>query len=99
MGLNIIWAQPAADSLVEILEFIGADASEVPQVIWGKLATALNKAAKNPEMYRHIPELGHTYREILTIRPFRLVYRIEAKQLRVIALLRREQLFDSRRFI
>ena len=97
--LSIIWAQPAAASLNEILDYIGADAPDVPGALWAKLEAVLNKAAKNPEMYRHVPELGHTYREIVTVRPFRLVYRIEAEVLRVIALLRCEQVFDPKRFI
>lgn len=99
MGMRVLWSQPAAASLQEILDHIGADAPEIPKVLWTKLEAALNKAAKNPEIYRHVQELGHTYREIVTVRPFRLVYRIEEKQVRIIAVLRCEQVFDPKRFI
>jgi plasmid stabilization system protein ParE len=60
---------------------------------------ALENASLYPEMAPHVPDLGRTYREILAVRPFRVIYRTEGGVLRVIAVLRHEQDFDPSRFV
>jgi len=84
-ALPIQWAGPAEDGLDRILAHIEM---EDPA-----------QAARYPEMAPQLADLGRTYREILTVRPFRVVYRTEGGTLRVIAVLRQEQAFDPGRFL
>lgn len=99
MGLKIHWSERARNSLRDLLAHIGAEDRNTAHRLWLRLHEALASAAAHPELYRYIPELGHTYREIVSVRPFRVVYRIEAKELRVLAVLRTEQAFDPSRFL
>jgi hypothetical protein len=50
-------------------------------------------------MARIIPELGQTYRELPSVRPFRVIYRVAGKELRAIGVMRMEQDFAPTRFL
>ncbi|MDR3671388.1 MAG: type II toxin-antitoxin system RelE/ParE family toxin [Holophaga sp.] len=97
--LAIQWAAPAEDALDRILGFIEAENPAAARKLWARVMRAVANAALHPEMAPHFPGLGRTYREILAVRPFRVVYRVEAGALRVIAVLRQEQDFDPQRFL
>ena len=83
----------------DLLAFIGAENRTAAKRLWNLVQDAVVRASEHPEMYRFIPELGHTYREIVSVRPFRVVYRIEGTELKVLAVLRSEQPFDPARFL
>jgi plasmid stabilization system protein ParE len=97
--LAIAWAAPAEASLDRILSYIEAENPAVARKLWGRLMEALEQAAAFPELAPHIPDLSRAYRELLAVRPFRLVYRTEGTVLRVIAVMRQEQDFDPQRFL
>lgn len=102
MGLKclpVLWAEPAEDSLATLLEYIGVENPEASRCLLAKIQEALEKASIHPKMYRFIPEMGHTYREIVSVRPFRVIYQMSETHLRVMAVLRTEQAFDPARFL
>jgi plasmid stabilization system protein ParE len=102
MGLkrpSILWAEAAEASLDRILSYIEAENADVAKQLWSRVMGALEQALEFPEMAAQVPDLDRTYREILTVRPFRVVYRMDGKDLQVIAILRREQDFDPGRFL
>ena len=99
MGLRIHWSERARNSLRDLLGFIGVENRDAAQKLWLRIQESLIHAGDHPEMYRYLPELGHTYREIVSVRPFRVLYRIEEKELRIVAVLRSEQPFDPSRFL
>lgn len=80
---------------LELLEVIAHVAAQ----LFAKAMETIEHAAAFPEMARYIPELGHTYRELLSVRPFRIIYRISGKELWVIGGMRMEQDFAPERFI
>ncbi len=98
-ALPILWSAPAEASLEGILQFIAAENPGAARKLWARAIAAVEQAARFPEMNPALPGLGRMYREILSVRPFRLVYRLEGKSLRVIAVLRQEQDFDPGRFV
>lgn len=99
MALRVLWSERARDSVKDLLTYIGAENPKASQALWHRANEALLLAAGHPEIHRYIPELGHTYREIVSVPPFRMIYRIEGKELRVLAVLRTEQAFDPTRFL
>jgi len=98
-ALPIQWAGPAEDGLDRILAHIEMEDPATARKLWLKVMKAVAQAARYPEMAPQLADLGRTYREILTVRPFRVVYRTEGGTLRVIAVLRQEQAFDPGRFL
>jgi len=97
--LKVIWSVRAKDAVKDLLTYIGAEHPQASQALWHRVNAALLHAAEHPEMHRFIFELGHTYREIVSVPPFRVIYRCEGNELRVLAVLRTEQAFDPIRFL
>jgi plasmid stabilization system protein ParE len=98
-ALAIQWAGPAEDSFDRLLSCIEAEDPAAARRLWALVMEAVAKASISPEIAPHIPALGRSYREILAVHPFRVIYRVEGGFLRVIALLRQEQDFDPQRFL
>jgi plasmid stabilization system protein ParE len=99
MPLAIQWAAPAEASLERILSYIELETPAAARKLWKRLMEGLEQASAFPQLAPHIPDLGRTYHELLTVRPFRVVYRAEETSLRIIAVTRQEQDFDPKRFL
>lgn len=97
--LAIRWAAPAESDLDALLSFIAFENPDASRQLFTRVMEAIEPAAAFPEMARYIPELGQTYRELVSVRPFRVVYRISGKDLWVIGVMRMEQDFAPERFL
>jgi|GEM_PF-1882747 plasmid stabilization system protein ParE len=97
--LAIQWAGPAEDSLDRLLSWIEAENPAAARKLWSRVMAGVEQASRYPELAPHIPDLGRAYREILAVRPFRVIYRVEGGVLRVTAVMRQEQDFDPQRFL
>lgn len=97
--LAIRWAAPAESDLDALLSFIAFENPDAARQLFTRVMEAIEPAAAFPEMARYIPELGQTYRELVSVRPFRVVYRISGKDLWVIGVMRMEQDFAPERFL
>ena len=97
--LTIHWAAPAESDFDSLLSYIAFESPEAARKLFEKVIEAIEHAASFPKMARYIPELGHTYRELVSVRPFRVIYRISGKELWVIGVMRTEQDFAPERFI
>jgi toxin ParE1/3/4 len=97
--LTIRWADPAESDLDLLLSYIAFENPDAARTLFQKVIEAIEHAALFPEIARCIPELGHTYRELVSVRPFRVIYRISKKELFIIGVMRMEQDFAPERFI
>jgi plasmid stabilization system protein ParE len=98
-ALRILWAASAEAEFDRLLSYIQAEHPPAARKLWAKVMEAIELASLHPELGPYLPELGRSYRELLSVRPFRVVYRIEEGVLRVVAVMRQEQDFDPRRFL
>jgi plasmid stabilization system protein ParE len=102
MGLKkhtLHWTRPAEDRLDRILTHIGFEDPETARKLFAKLMAALDQVVRFPGSAPALQDVGPTYRELVSVRPFRVIYRIEGSLIRVITVLRQEQDFDPRRFL
>jgi len=97
--LNIQWSGPAEARFEQLLTFIETENPDAARKLWARAMDAVERAARFPELAPSVLDVGRTYREIITVRPFRVVYRVEGRFLRIIAVLRQEQDFDPERFL
>ncbi|BDU73708.1 type II toxin-antitoxin system RelE/ParE family toxin [Mesoterricola silvestris] len=97
--LGIRWSDPAERDLDALLSCIAFENPEAARSLFARVMEAVENAAAFPERARFIPELGKTYRELLSVRPFRVIYRIAGKDLGVIGVMRTEPDFEPERFI
>lgn len=98
-ALVVSWTEPAEDNFDLLVSYIAVENPAAAKRLWDRVMSAIERAAAFPDMAPYIPELGRSYREILVVRPFRVVYRIEGNILRVITVMRQEQDFDPERFL
>ncbi len=91
---QIVWAEIAESDLKEIIEYISNDSSDKALPILDKLKQCASSLYAFPERGRVVPELQdqgiYIYRELI-VPPWRIVYRISAKEIYVLSVL------DSRR--
>lgn len=91
---QIVWAGVAESDLKEIIDFIAIDNPDNALKILKKIKQSTSSLYTFPERGRVVPELQDqailTYRELI-VPPWRIVYRISAKDVYVLSVL------DSRR--
>ena len=91
---QVLWTHTAQQDLTEIIEYIAQDSVDNALAILHKLETKAALLVTLPNRGRVVPELLHTgisqYRELIST-PWRIVCRVENRQVLIMALL------DSRR--
>lgn len=91
---QVLWTQTAQQDLTEIIEYISQDSVGNALEILHKLESKAALLLALPNRGRIVPELLHTgisqYRELISA-PWRIIYRVESRQVLVMAAL------DSRR--
>lgn len=91
---QVLWTQTAQQDLTEIIEYIAQDSVGNALEILHKLEFKAALLLALPNRGRIVPELLHTgisqYRELISA-PWRIIYRVESRQVLVMAVL------DSRR--
>jgi addiction module RelE/StbE family toxin len=91
---QVLWTHTAQQDLTEIVEYIAQDSIADALAILQKLETRAALLVALPNRGRIVPELLHTgvsqYRELVSA-PWRIIYRVENKQVLIMAVL------DSRR--
>lgn len=90
----MVWAEPAACDLEEIVAFVAPDSVTDAERILSKLREKAASLESDPKRGRVVPELAgfglRTWRELI-VSPYRLVYRVSGDTVTVLAL------FDGRR--
>ena len=91
---QVLWSHTAQQDLTEIIEYIAQDSVADALAILQKLETKAALLITLPNRGRVVPELLHTgisqYRELISA-PWRIVYRVDNRQVLIMAVL------DSRR--
>lgn len=90
---QVLWTHTAQQDLTEIIEYIAQDSDDALAILH-KLETKAALLVTLPNRGRVVPELLHTgisqYRELISA-PWRIVYRVDNRQVLIMAVL------DSRR--
>ena len=91
---QVLWTHTAREDLTEIIEYIAQDGIGDALAVLQKLETKAALLITLPNRGRVVPELLHTgisqYRELISA-PWRIVYRVDNRQVLIMAVL------DSRR--
>lgn len=85
---SVVWAETAADDLRAIVDFISQEDPEAAASVLDLLEGRAERLAAFPERGRVVRELEQQgvrlYRELVAA-PWRLIYRIEGRSVRVLA--------------
>ncbi|MEO8623869.1 MAG: type II toxin-antitoxin system RelE/ParE family toxin [bacterium] len=83
--MRIVWTRPALADVLEIKHYIAADSVRYSQIVAERLFAAVERLEGYPLSGRVVPELSAaTVREVIET-PYRIVYRVGAEVLEIIA--------------
>ena len=91
---RVVWAEAAVRDLEEIIAFVAADSTSNARRLLDRMHAKAESLERSPLRGRIVPELlgfGMRTWRALVVRPYRLIYRVEARDVMVLAV------FDSRR--
>lgn len=91
MSLELRWTEQATNQLGAIAEYISLASPIYAEQVVERLVARLRQAQEFPESGRHVPEAGPTdIRELIEF-PYRIIYRVKASAIEVIAILHGRQ--------
>ena len=92
---EIIWAEPALQSLDEIADYISFDNPDAATKLVSKIISKVELLAQQPHSGREIPELELSiYREII-VPPCRIFYLFDEDKIVIVNVQREEQNFRN----
>lgn len=97
--LGILWSEPAERDLDDLIGYIALDDPGAAKELLHHVLAAVEHLASFPDLGRPTEDLGRPYRELVSVRPFRIIYRADRKEVRIVGVMRAEQLFDPGRFL
>ena len=95
MDRKIIWADSAVSDLESIAEFISRDSAAYASASVQRVLAAARSLAHQPEMGRWVPELNDEAIREIFIHNYRLVYRISANRIEILAIIHGKRDFSS----
>ncbi len=82
--VRVDWAQPAMDDLREVYDFIARDSRRYAQLTVERITDAAERLSRFPLLGESLQELPHLAYRQMVIGPYRLIYRDDPPQNRVI---------------
>ena len=78
MAFKLIWSPSAKFDLKDIATFIAEDSATAAERVIGRLFQAVERIADFPESGRIVPEFGDPVIREVILKPWRIVYRVDA---------------------
>ena len=80
MARKVVWTDPAAEDLIETVEYIARDSTAFAATLARRVCDAGDSLSKQSERGRRFRDPEYAYLRELIIGPYRLVYQVEPKQ-------------------
>ena len=89
-SFRVHWSETAVRDLEELISYVAADSAAAAERILEKLESRARSLKSSPARGRIVPELAHfgirSWRELI-VRPYRIIYRMDAGAVHVLAVL------------
>ena len=93
--IRLVWTRPAVEDVQEIRAYIARDSQRYARIVVERLVAAVERLNDYPLSGRVVPEVGQsTLREVIEP-PYRIVYRVRAELLEVVAVVHSARQFPS----
>ncbi len=94
---TVVWARPALEDVREIRAYIAGDSPRYARAVAERIFAAVDRLHEHPLSGRVVPELGQAaVREVIEP-PYRIVYRVRAEVLEVVAVVHGARQFPADR--
>lgn len=92
---GVVWARPALEDVLEIRAYIARDSPRYARAVAERIFAAVDRLYEHPLSGRVVPEVGQaTVREVIEP-PYRIVYRVRAEVLEVVAVVHGARQFPA----
>jgi addiction module RelE/StbE family toxin len=95
MDIPVVWSPEAVDDLESIAEYISRDSEFYARAVVTKLIETSRRIGETPRLGRMVPELEEEHIRERFVYSYRLVYRVEEKNILVIAVMHGKRLLES----
>lgn len=85
--MDIVWTEPAVDSLQAIHDYIAHDSTLYAALFTNRLIDAAESLLVFPERGREVPEAGHAGVRELLFQNYRVIYRPQGEVIEILAIL------------
>ena len=92
--MRIVWAPLAIERAAEQARYIAEDKPEAGRRWLGDLFTSVAKLSKFPRLGRPVPELARADLRELDFRGYRVIYRVEKRQISILTVRHGRRLLD-----
>jgi toxin ParE1/3/4 len=77
---KVVWTDPAAEDLVETVEYIARDSAAFAATLAQRVCDAGDSLSRVAERGRRFPDPAYSYLRELIIGPYRMVYEVHATE-------------------
>ena len=95
MDLEVEWSPEATEDLELIAEYIARDSEFYARAVVTKILAISRDIREFPLIGRVVPELGNEHIRERLVYSYRLVYRIEAERILIIAVIHGKRLLEN----
>ncbi len=95
MDLKVEWSPEATEDLESIAEYIARDSEFYAQAVVTEILAASRNITNFPLIGRIVPEIGNDQIRERFIYSYRLVYRIQAARILIVAVIHGKQLLEN----
>jgi toxin ParE1/3/4 len=95
MDLEVKWSPEAIEDLESIAEFIVRDSEYYARAVVTEILSVSRNIREFPLMGRVVPEIGDEGIRERFIYSYRLVYRVESKQILIVAVMHGKRLLEN----
>jgi plasmid stabilization system protein ParE len=87
MAREVVWTDPAWEDLEATAEYIARDSESYAAAFVEEIKAAATSLSVMAERGQIVPETGDTSIRELLVRPYRLVYQLTERQVRILAII------------
>jgi plasmid stabilization system protein ParE len=87
MAREVVWTDPAWEDLEAAAEYIARDSEAYAAAFVEETKTAATSLSEMAERGQIVPEIGDASIRELLVRPYRLVYQLTERQIRILAII------------
>jgi toxin ParE1/3/4 len=87
MAREVVWTDPAWEDLAAAAEYITRDSAAYAAAFVQEMKDAATSLSEMAERGQIVPEFGDPSIRELLVRPYRLVYRLNARQVTILAII------------
>jgi toxin ParE1/3/4 len=87
MAREVVWTDPAWEDLEAAAEYIARDSEAYAAAFVAEIKAAATSLSEMAERGQIVPEIGDSAIRELLVRPYRLVYQLTERQVRILAII------------